>query len=76
MARWSDGEETRTAGGGGDWETGLGAASHVGRRDIAEVLIERGARVDICAAAAEKGGDEAEDVMALLKERAPAGLRA
>ena len=27
--------------GGGDWETGLGAASHVGRRDIAEFLLER-----------------------------------
>jgi hypothetical protein len=37
--------------GGGDWETALGAASHVGRRDIALHLIERGARVDIFAAA-------------------------
>ena len=37
--------------GGGDWETGLGAAAHVGRRDIAEYLIERGARVDLFAAA-------------------------
>jgi len=35
----------------GDWETGLGAASHVGRRDIAELLISRGARIDIFAAA-------------------------
>jgi len=25
--------------GGGDWETGLGAASHVGRRDIALHLL-------------------------------------
>jgi ankyrin repeat protein len=32
--------------GAGDWETGLGAASHMGRRDIAEFLIERGARID------------------------------
>jgi hypothetical protein len=31
----------------GDWETALGAASHVGRRDIAEVLIANGARPDI-----------------------------
>ncbi|HEY2310390.1 MAG TPA: hypothetical protein VGH46_04655, partial [Gaiellaceae bacterium] len=31
--------------GGGDWETGLGAASHVGRRDIAESLLARGARL-------------------------------
>ena len=37
--------------GGGDWETGLGAAAHVGRRDIAEFLLERGARKDIFAAA-------------------------
>src|SRR5690242_21924173 len=29
--------------GGGDWETGLGGASHMGRRDIALFLIERGA---------------------------------
>jgi hypothetical protein len=36
--------------GGGDWETGLGGASHMGRRDIAEYLIERGARVDLFAA--------------------------
>lgn len=37
--------------GAGDWETGLGAAAHMGRRDIAELLLERGARMDIFAAA-------------------------
>jgi hypothetical protein len=37
--------------GGGDWETALGGASHMGRRDIAEFLIDKGARVDIFAAA-------------------------
>lgn len=37
--------------GGGDWETGLGAAAHMGRRDIAAYLLERGARMDIFAAA-------------------------
>jgi len=37
--------------GGGDWETGLGAASHMGRHDIASFLLERGARMDIFAAA-------------------------
>ncbi|MFN8443902.1 MAG: hypothetical protein U0175_24190 [Caldilineaceae bacterium] len=36
--------------GGGDWESGLGAASHVGRRDIAEYLLAHGARIDIFAA--------------------------
>jgi hypothetical protein len=37
--------------GGGDWETGLGAAAHMGRRDIALFLLERGARLDLFAAA-------------------------
>ena len=37
--------------GNGDWETGLGAAAHVGRRDIALLLLEHGARMDIFAAA-------------------------
>jgi hypothetical protein len=35
----------------GDWETPLGAASHVGRRPIAEYLLSKGARLDIFAAA-------------------------
>jgi hypothetical protein len=35
----------------GDWETGLGAAAHMGRRDIALFLIEHGARLDLFAAA-------------------------
>ena len=35
----------------GDWETPLGAASHVGRREIAEFLIASGARIDIFSAA-------------------------
>ncbi len=33
--------------GAGDWESGLGGASHMGRRDIVEFLLERGARMDI-----------------------------
>lgn len=37
--------------GDGDWETGLGAAAHMGRRDIAELLLEHGARIDLFAAA-------------------------
>jgi hypothetical protein len=37
--------------GGGDWETGLGGASHMGRRDIATFLLEKGARIDIFCAA-------------------------
>lgn len=35
----------------GDWETALGAASHTGRRQIAEFLIDNGARPDIFTAA-------------------------
>ena len=31
----------------GDWESALGAASHTGNRDIAEYLIEHGARANI-----------------------------
>lgn len=37
--------------GGGDFETGLGAAAHMGRRDIASYLLEKGARLDLFAAA-------------------------
>ena len=37
--------------GGGDWETGLGAAAHMGRRQIALLLLEHGARLDVFAAA-------------------------
>ena len=36
--------------GKGDWESGLGGASHMGRRDIVLYLLENGARVDIFAA--------------------------
>lgn len=35
----------------GDWESPLGAASHVCQRGIAEFLLEKGARIDIFAAA-------------------------
>lgn len=35
----------------GDWESPLGAAAHVGQRGIAEFLLDRGARIDIFAAA-------------------------
>lgn len=33
--------------GGGDWETGLAGAAHMGRKDIASFLLEMGARLDI-----------------------------
>ncbi len=37
--------------GAGDWETGLGAAAHTGQREIALLLLARGARIDAFAAA-------------------------
>ena len=37
--------------GGGDWESALGGSSHMGRRDIVEMLLEKGARIDIFCAA-------------------------
>jgi hypothetical protein len=49
--------------GEGDWESALGAAAHMGRRDIAELLIAHGARIDIFAAAML---DEVDVVRALL----------
>jgi hypothetical protein len=36
--------------GGGDFETALGVAAHMGRRDIADFLLENGARLDLFAA--------------------------
>lgn len=50
--------------GGDDWESGLGAAAHTGNRDIAVYLLEKGARMDIFAAAML---GELEIVKALLK---------
>lgn len=37
--------------GGGDWETGLGAAAHTGGKEIAQYLLDHGARIDLFAAA-------------------------
>ncbi len=37
--------------GGGDFETALGAAAHMGNKPIANFLLEHGARLDIFAAA-------------------------
>src|SRR5262249_24018754 len=36
--------------GNGDFESALGGASHMGRRDVAEFLLEHNARMDIFAA--------------------------
>lgn len=37
--------------GGGDWETALGAAAHMGRKEIANFLLAHGARMDVFCAA-------------------------
>ena len=37
--------------GNGDFEAAIGGAGHMGRRDIAQLLIDRGARFDIFVAA-------------------------
>ena len=37
--------------GGGDFESAIGGAGHMGRADIAEYLIAQGARIDIFVAA-------------------------
>jgi ankyrin repeat protein len=37
--------------GGGDFETGLEGAGHVGNRDVAQFLLEKGARMNIFCAA-------------------------
>jgi hypothetical protein len=54
--------------GGGDWESGLGAAAHMGRRDIALYLIENGARIDLFAAAMLGHVDVVSAVLAKFPE--------
>jgi hypothetical protein len=54
--------------GNGDWESPIGAAAHMGRRDIAELLIEHGARVDIFAAAMLDGVDAVRALLSLYRE--------
>lgn len=49
--------------GDGDWESAVGAAGHMGRRDIAELLLAYGARMDVFVAAML---DEVEIVRAML----------
>ncbi len=51
--------------GNGDWETGLGGASHMGRRDIVELLLDRGARIDIFCAAMMGQLDAVKSFLAL-----------
>jgi hypothetical protein len=50
--------------GGGDFESGLGAAAHTGRKEIARFLLAKGARIDLFAAAML---DQVEIVRATLE---------
>ncbi len=64
--------------GGGDWETALGAASHMGRKDIAEYLLAEGARMDLfCAAMLGKIGvvkAALEDTPDIVHVKGPHGI--
>ena len=64
--------------GGGDWETGLGAAAHMGRKDIAEFLLNKGARIDLFAAAMlgklEIVQAVVNDNPAVVNEKGPHGI--
>ena len=58
--------------GGGDWETALGAAAHMGRKDIAQFLLAKGARMDIFAAAMLGRLDIVKGIIAAQPEAARA----
>jgi len=64
--------------GAGDWETGLGGASHMGRQDIVSFLLERGARIDIFCAAMMGRLDVVSSLLALqpklIDAKGPHGL--
>jgi hypothetical protein len=64
--------------GGGDWESALGGASHMGRRDIAEFLLERGARMDLFCAAMLGNLDVVKGMLAaqpkLIDSKGPHGI--
>lgn len=51
LSRWPTLAKAAIDWGYGDWEDALGAASHVGRREIAELLIAHGARPTLFSAA-------------------------
>ena len=64
--------------GGGDFETGIGGAGHMGNRDIAEFLIGQGARFDIFVATMLGRLDIVKTLLtawpALLQSRGPHGI--
>jgi hypothetical protein len=64
--------------GGGDWETGLGGASHMGNKEIARFLIDAGARMDIFSGAMLGRVDIVKAMLeafpALLHSKGPHGI--
>ena len=64
--------------GGGDFETGIGGAGHMGNRDIAEFLIGQGARFDIFVATMLGRLDIVKTLLtawpALVQSRGPHGI--
>lgn len=64
--------------GGGDYETALGGASHMGEREIAKFLIESGSRMDVFCAAMMGQLDivkaMATSYPAILKSKGPHGI--
>jgi hypothetical protein len=51
--------------GAGDWETALGGASHMGRHEIVEFLLSRGARIDLFCAAMQGQTDAVRSFLTL-----------
>src|SRR5678809_113656 len=64
--------------GGGDFETALGGASHMGRPDIAAVLLASGARLDLFCAAMMGKADVVKaciaDNAAIVHVKGPHGI--
>jgi hypothetical protein len=64
--------------GGGDFETALGGAGHMGRKDIAEFLLNKGSRMDIFVATMLGKLDVVKAMLAaypeLIKSKGPHGL--
>lgn len=64
--------------GGGDWETALGGASHMGRKDIVTFLLGKGARIDIFCAAMMGMLETVKEMLAiepeLINARGPHGF--
>lgn len=64
--------------GGGDFESALGGAAHMGRRDIAEYLLDKGARMDIFATAMLGNLDAVKSLLtakpSLIDAKGPHGL--